>query len=120
MNVMALIASLNASFKKPLDLVCLICFIDYKKHIYRSLNMTKISFSEAKAKLSKYARMAEDGESIIVEKHRKPSFILAPWPKARTPRKRRLGSLKGKLRMAKDFDATPDDVIESFYSGGAS
>ena len=77
--------------------------------------MTKISFSEAKAHLSKYARMAEKGESILVEKHRKPSFVIQPTDAKTGPRVKKLGLMKGKIRMAPDFDQTPEPVVESFY-----
>ncbi len=78
--------------------------------------MTKISFSEAKTHLSKYARLAEQGESILVVKHRKPSFVITPAGTKCDPSEKKLGMLKGKIRLAPDFDQTPDSVVESFYA----
>ena len=77
--------------------------------------MTTIDLSKAKAELSKYARLAEHGETVLVRRRHKPSFIIAPAPATQTGNTKRLGLLKNKIRIAEDFDQTPDEISKAFY-----
>ena len=76
--------------------------------------MTTTPLSEAKARLSLYGRRAEAGESTLVLKHRRPAFVIAPLPAELKARIKKPGIVKGRIRMAADFDHTPDDVIAAF------
>ncbi len=78
--------------------------------------MTIIKLSEAKAKLSEFAKLAENGESTIVMKHHKPSFMIAPLPDEYRPKKKRLGLLKGKIDIADDFDEPSQEILDLFYN----
>ena len=67
---------------------------------------------EAKRQLSRFGELAWRGEEVIITKAGKPYLDLTPHRGGR--RERRLGLLKGKIRIAADFDTTPTDVIEAF------
>lgn len=77
--------------------------------------MKQINMHEAKSQLSKLGEMAWKGEKIVIAKAGKPYLDLIPHQsegRERTP-----GRLKGQIEMAPDFDATPEDVIDSFETG---
>lgn len=76
--------------------------------------MTTTGISEAKAHLSLLGRRAAAGESTLVLKHRRPAFVIAPVPAVFKARVKKPGLAKGKIRMAADFDVTPNDVIANF------
>ena len=78
------------------------------------MNMTTVPFAEAKTHLSKYGRMAEEGGITVVQKHRRSAFLIAPLPKCDQAHPKKLGLAAGRIHMAPDFDATPDDVIDAF------
>lgn len=78
------------------------------------MKMTTIQFTEAKAHLSEYGRRAEAGDATLVLKHQRPAFLIGPAPRSALPRVKTPGLACGKIRMAPDFDKTPDEVIEAF------
>ena len=61
-----------------------------------------ISIAEAKAKLSELVSRAEAGEEIVLTRHGKVAARLVP--PARENLLPRIGALKGKVRIADDFD----------------
>ena len=63
--------------------------------------------AEAKAQFSELVRKALSGEEVIIAKDNKPLLKLVPLNPVAQPRKP--GSAKGKVRVAADFDATPED-----------
>lgn len=72
-----------------------------------------VNIYEAKTQLSRLVDEAAAGEEIIIARGGKPVARLGRLvPKAR---KIRFGVLKGKVRVAADFDAPlPDSVLASF------
>lgn len=79
--------------------------------------MTKIMAStiynlyEAKTALSELVDRAARGEQVVIAKNGKP---LAKLVAAERP-VRRPGAWKGKVRVAKDFDAPlPDEILAGF------
>ena len=72
----------------------------------------KINMHEAKSQLSRLGRLAWEGEEIVIARAGEPWLRLEPYRERRTRRK--LGTLKGRIRMATDFDETPRDIIDSF------
>ncbi|MOA43876.1 hypothetical protein D3C78_1660780 [compost metagenome] len=48
----------------------------------------------------------------MIAKAGKPYLDLLPH--VETPRARKPGRLKGKIRMSADFDKTPEDIIDGF------
>lgn len=75
--------------------------------------MTTINIYEAKTQLSKLVEQAASGTDVIIARGGKP---VARLTRLQVPqRKIRFGLLKGKVKVAKDFDAPlPDDVLGQF------
>ena len=72
-----------------------------------------VSIYEAKTRLSHLVDRALRGDRIVITRHGRPVARLVPAARARKPR--RLGALKGKIRVAADFDAPlPDDLLAVF------
>lgn len=72
-----------------------------------------VNIHEAKTQFSKLVESAMNGEEIIIAKAGKPVAKLVPISLEKP--KRRLGVLKGKIKIADDFDAPlPDDILSSF------
>lgn len=71
-----------------------------------------VNTHEAKTHLSKLIERAAAGEEIIIGKAGRPMAKLVAYKEERSPR--RPGALKGKIRLAPDFDATPDEVVDAF------
>ena len=71
-----------------------------------------VNLHEAKTHLSRLVDKAAAGEEIIIGKAGRPMARLVPYVEQREPR--RPGALKGKVRIADDFDATPEWLIDAF------
>jgi len=69
--------------------------------------MHQINIHEAKTNLSKLIQEALSGEEVIIAKGNIPVVKLVPLYQQKT--KRQLGTAKGKIMMADDFDAPLDD-----------
>jgi prevent-host-death family protein len=69
-----------------------------------------VNIYEAKTRLSQLVDKAASGEDVVVSRNGKP---LARITRLEPPRRRiRFGVLKGKIRIARDFDAPlPDEVL---------
>jgi prevent-host-death family protein len=75
--------------------------------------MQTINIHEAKTQFSRLVDAATGGEEIVIAKAGKPVARLVPMERVKITR--RFGGLKGKVRIADDFDAPlPDDVIAAF------
>ena len=71
-----------------------------------------VNVSEAKAKLSKFVDMAYHGEEIIIAKNNLPLVKLVSHnPKA----KRKLGLLKGQIKIPDDFMEEDEEINDMFY-----
>jgi len=64
--------------------------------------MKTVNIYEAKTQLSKLLLEVEAGEEIIIGRYGRPVAKLVPY--ADDKPKYRLGVLRGKIRVAKDFD----------------
>ncbi len=74
--------------------------------------MQQVNIHEAKTQLSKLIDRTSAGEEIVIAKHGKPVARLIPYHQVVT--KREPGSLRGKIKIGKDFDAPlPDDIAHS-------
>ena len=75
--------------------------------------MHTVNIHQAKTQLSKLVDAVMHGEEIIIAKAGKPAAKLVPITPVkpeRTP-----GALKGKIKIAKDFNAPlPDDLLDQF------
>lgn len=67
---------------------------------------------EAKSRLSELAERVWRGERVIIAKAGKPYLNLIPHRDV--PVERKPGRFKGRIRMADDFDATPDALLDAF------
>lgn len=67
---------------------------------------------EAKTQLSSLIESVLQGEEVIISKAGKPVVRLVPY--ALNPEPRKPGYWAGKVKIAEDFDDTPEDVISSF------
>jgi len=75
--------------------------------------MTTLNIHAAKTHLSRLIEEVAEGEEVVIAKAGKPVARLVPIGKA--PGKRKLGILKGRLHVPRDFDAPlPDEVIAAF------
>jgi prevent-host-death family protein len=72
-----------------------------------------VSIHEAKAHFSRLVARAQAGEEIVVRRGATPVAKLVGYEEPVTPRTP--GALKGKIRIAEDFDATPADFAD--YTG---
>jgi len=70
------------------------------------------TITEAKAQLSALVDRASRGEEIIISKAGKAVAVLVPYSRASTARVP--GRLRGKIRIADDFDSLPGEIAESF------
>lgn len=75
--------------------------------------MQTVNIHDAKTQFSKLIEAVSQGEKVIIAKAGKPVAQLTAIdsvPPARKP-----GSLKGKIKIADDFDAPlPDDIQNAF------
>ncbi len=71
----------------------------------------QVNVHEAKSQLSRLGELAWQGEEVIIAKAGKPFLNLVPYREERKPR--RLGSMKGKIWVAPDFDETLPEFDEA-------
>ncbi len=70
------------------------------------------NISEAKAHLSALIEKVISGQEVIIGKAGKPVAKLVRYE--RSQETRRPGALRGKIKIAEDFDELPDDIAEAF------
>jgi prevent-host-death family protein len=72
-----------------------------------------VNIYEAKTRLSQLVDKAAAGEDVIVSRNGKPLVRITRLEPAKRPF--RFGVLKGRIRIAKDFDAPlPEEVLAAF------
>ncbi len=75
--------------------------------------MRTVNIHAAKTHLSRLVDDAAQGEEIVIAKAGKPVARLVALTDPRPPR--RLGGLRGKIKIPEDFDAPlPDDILDAF------
>lgn len=75
--------------------------------------MTTINIYDAKTQLSKLVEQAASGQDVIIARSGKPVARLTRLQPA--PRTIRFGLLKGKAKVAADFDAPlPAEILSQF------
>jgi prevent-host-death family protein len=70
---------------------------------------------EAKSQLSKLIEHAMAGEEVIIARAGQPMVRLVPIHADASPRTG--GQWKGRVRIADDFDALPDEIAAAFGIG---
>jgi prevent-host-death family protein len=74
--------------------------------------MQIVNVHEAKTQFSKLIDAAMRGKEIIIAKAGKPAAMLVPL---KVKKIRKPGGLKGKIKIADDFDASlPEDILKAF------
>jgi prevent-host-death family protein len=77
----------------------------------------RVNVYAAKTQLSRLLDRAARGEEVIITRNGRPVAKLVPTAVVRSPR--RLGALRGRVRVAKDFDAPlPKDLLAAFEGKG--
>jgi prevent-host-death family protein len=76
------------------------------------MGMLITNISKAKAELSALIVKAMAGQEIIIGKAGKPVAKLVRYERSEKPR--RAGALRGKIKIADDFDKLPSDIAEAF------
>ncbi len=77
--------------------------------------MTMINIYEAKTQLSKLVEQAAGGKDVVIARGGKP---VARLTRLEAPaRKIRFGVLKGKVKVAKDFDGPLPPEIQAEFEG---
>lgn len=71
-----------------------------------------VNVHEAKTHLSRLLERVAAGEEVIIGKAGRPVARLVPYVESTAPRKP--GRWRNRLRVAPDFDATPDDIVAAF------
>jgi prevent-host-death family protein len=79
--------------------------------------MQKVNIHEAKTHLSRLVEKAAKGEAFIIAKAGKPMVKVVPIEEADTPKKRRIGFMKGMFTTPEDFDTMMADEIEKLFYG---
>ena len=72
----------------------------------------QVNMHEAKSKLSALAEKVWQGEIVVIAKAGKPYLDILPHRQDRMQRKP--GRYKGQIRIADDFDHTPEEIIDAF------
>jgi prevent-host-death family protein len=75
--------------------------------------MAQVGMHEAKTKLSQLVERAQSGEDIVIARNGKPAVRLVPVAKTASLASVR-GAWRGRVQIAEDFDALPDDIAEAF------
>lgn len=77
--------------------------------------MQIVNIHEAKTQFSKLIEAVTHGEEIVIAKAGKPAAKLVPVQASKPVRKP--GALKGKMRIAADFDAPLPDALQAAFEG---
>ena len=70
---------------------------------------------EAKSQFSKLLEQVEGGDEIVIARNGKPVARLVPLQRSAAPRE--LGSMRGKIWMAPDFDEPDEELIDLMENG---
>jgi prevent-host-death family protein len=80
--------------------------------------METVNIHEAKTHLSRLVEKAAKGQAFIIAKAGKPMVKVVPIDEADLPKKRRIGFMKGQIKVPDDFDTMMADEIEEMFYGG--
>jgi antitoxin (DNA-binding transcriptional repressor) of toxin-antitoxin stability system len=81
----------------------------------REATMETVNIHEAKTQCSKLSEAVGLGQKIMIAKAGKPAAMLVPVPASKPPRTP--GALKGKMRIADNFDAPLPDHVQAAFEG---
>ena len=69
-----------------------------------------VNVHEAKTRLSELLRRVEAGETVVIARSGTPVARLVP---AQPVQPRRPGAWRGRVRLAPDFDTTPQELLDA-------
>jgi prevent-host-death family protein len=79
--------------------------------------MRTVQVREFREGLAGFLREVEQGAEIMVMARNRPvARLVPPAPSGRRP----LGLMRGKIRMADDFDTTPAEIIAAMEGDGSA
>jgi prevent-host-death family protein len=79
-------------------------------------NPETVNIYEAKTRLSQLVDKAAEGEDVVVSRNGKPLVRITRLEEPK--RKIKYGVLKGKVKVAPDFDAPlPEEILSTFEKG---
>ncbi len=76
------------------------------------MSTIQVNMHQAKSQLSQLGEKVWAGEKVVIAKAGKPYLDLFPHRAKRKPRKP--GRYKGTIKMSKEFNQTPGDIIDAF------
>ena len=71
-----------------------------------------VNIHEAKTHLSALLKLIEEGKEVIIARKGKPIAKLVEFKEKK--KERSGGQLKGKIKIADDFDVLPDEIARAF------
>jgi prevent-host-death family protein len=71
-----------------------------------------VNVHEAKTQLSRLLERVAAGEEVIIGKAGRPVARLVPY--VETPQRRVPGRWRNRVRIAADFDVTPEEIVAAF------
>lgn len=76
------------------------------------MKTVQVNMHEAKTNLSKLGENAWSGDKVIIAKSGKPYLDLLPHKEV--VKERKPGRCRGQIKISREFDQTPIDIIEAF------
>jgi prevent-host-death family protein len=73
-----------------------------------------VNIHEAKTHLSRLVEQVEGGDEVVIARAGRPVARLVPYTTRTRPRTP--GAWRGQVRLAPDFDQTPESVLDAFES----
>ena len=77
--------------------------------------MQTVNIHEAKTQFSKLIEAVAHGEEIVIAKAGKPAAMLVPMSADKPIRKP--GAMKGRIKIAVDFDSPLPDDLQAAFEG---
>lgn len=77
----------------------------------------KVGVREFRGRLTEYLRRVRGGAAFLITSHDEVIAELRPPSPQQRPR-RELGALRGKIRIAPDFDTLPADILAAMEGDG--
>ncbi len=79
--------------------------------------MNRINIHEAKTHLSKYLRLLDEGETIVICRRNVPIAEIRPIANP-SKNKRAIGLARGEFTVPREFfEPLPDDIVAGFEGG---
>lgn len=79
--------------------------------------METINITKAKTHLSRLVEKAAKGESFIIAKAGRPMVKVVALDSEDKPEPRRIGFMRGKIKVPDDFDTMGQEEIERMFHG---